>query len=120
MKPLLPSTAFFGVMAIAAVTTFTSMVLVGGMLESHIGPNPPEWLRFTAKIGAFILFLVLAFSITPLMLRSFLSLAATAGIVPSTAPADWRGMADGATLLFWLIYLAGLLVAIPAISRDLF
>lgn len=120
MKPLLPSTAFFGVMAIATVMTFTSMVLVGGILESDIGPNPPEWLRFTAKIGAFILFLILAFSLTPLMLRGFLGLAATAGIVPASAPTGWRGMADGMTLLFWLIYLVGLLVAIPAISRDLF
>ena len=115
MNPFLPSTQFFATLAIIVLGFAAILAGAGSYLQNEVGLQPTDTLQVLAKIIGLSMFSVIAVCAAPLLIRAFLLLTSRVGILPPSAPRDWRGLADRITVAVWLLWLTGGLVAVLAI-----
>lgn len=111
MKSFLPSTRFFTTLAFAALASAAVFAWIGSYLHDEVGVQSSDTLRSTAMIAASAVFAVIAFCATPIMIRTFILMAAKAGIFSPSAPHAWRGLADRVSVAVWSLWLIGAAIA---------
>jgi hypothetical protein len=101
-----------------SILGFIALSIFGGILEKSIkdGAKKDRFERTVKKI-AFTLFLILGFSIVPVMVGIFFPL------LQNVVPIDISFLADNDMLLVaaaWAIYIIGLVILLPEVKKDFF
>ncbi|MBN1495634.1 MAG: hypothetical protein JXA07_02625 [Spirochaetes bacterium] len=90
--------------------------IVGGILESRGVTVDPA----TVKAVSFILFLILGFTIVPLMIRLFILGQIRIGHGDLAIIKFLRAHESAVVYCIWGFYLIGLIYLLPLIKRDIF
>jgi hypothetical protein len=115
--------AFHKVMAALAIGSFAAMLVlgaIGNFLDSHGIVRNREAAATVAKLTAFGLFLVLGFSLVPLMLHLFVVAQGGIGNANLGFVRFLREHERGVTFTMWGLFTAGLLIALPMMWTDFF
>ncbi len=128
MNKKLPSTKTLALLSGISFGTMIILSVVGTILEPMVKPGSPLYQNISILMKGifFTLFLVLAFSLSPLMIRAFFALLPLVfGNLPNK-PAFLQSLIQNrekigsiATLIIWGTYLLGLLISSPFILQLL-
>jgi multisubunit Na+/H+ antiporter MnhC subunit len=115
--------AFNKVIVVMAIGSFAALIvlaLIGHFLELHVPARHHETASMVAKVTAVGLFLVLGFSLFPLMLHLFVVMQDKIGNADVGMVRFMREHERGVVFTIWGIFTAGLLIALPVMWTDLF
>ncbi len=113
---------FHKVLAVLAIGSFAAiliMVAIGNHLQSR-GVQNTGAISTTFKLAAFGLFLILGFSLVPLMVHVFVIAQGKIGNGNAGAITFLRTHEIGVAVAFWSVFTLGLLIALPVMWTQLF
>lgn len=119
MDKKLPSTRAFAILAGLSLGIMVALSVAGSIAEPMIKAGSPLYSQLSSlmKIIFFLLFLMIAFSLTPLMVRLFFTLlpvvfpqAPGRTVFVETLIRDRDRIGNLVILVFWGVYTAGLLI----------
>lgn len=95
------------------------LMSVAGGIFLHGKPKPETYKKISVivKSTAFAFFLVMGFSLVPIMVKFFTD--ALVEVIPqSNLPLILQANAISIVYLFWLVYIAGTVIAFPAMKKS--
>lgn len=127
----LPASRMFVRVFLGALAGLVVLLVVGGVLENTVAPDPPRWFRNLYLAAVLSLLLAAMYSGMALMVRSVIGFqsafwkrvgrtagsAAVTDTVTELTPRA-RRVGDIFILAVWLLWALGLAIALPAMIRD--
>jgi hypothetical protein len=93
--------------------------MVNLLTKSRVATNAAklEKMSVYGKVSAFTLFLVIGFSLVPILVKLFTD-ALPEIITESTFPLTVKENAMNIVYVFWVVYALGIIIALPAMIKD--
>ena len=113
---------FFVIVALVAFAAIVVLTVAGHVLAARATDQTPESLKPVPPYVAgafFLLFLVLGFSLVPLMLRAFIVMQTHIGNAELWIVQVLRDHERGVTYGVWGMFALGTLIALPVMMKDL-
>lgn len=107
-------------LALGALGGLLALAVTGQIAQTTGLVKNSETVERTMKIAVFMLFLIFAFALIPLLLHVFLSLQERMGNANAGMIRFLRSHENGVVYFVWGFYLLGLLIALPVMWTDFF
>jgi len=117
-----PRIKLFAILAIGAVLAMIALSILGYLLDSKHVLDDPEVAKITGPAAGavfFALFLLLGFSLVPLLIRLFVVLQTRIGNGELALVQSLRAHESGVAFGIWALFATGLAIAAPAMLREL-
>jgi hypothetical protein len=114
---------FFAFLAVGSFVAMIALSVLGAILQSrgwHPDPEHPDRIGYIVGGVFFALFLLLAFSLVPLMIRLFVAGQGRIGNRERGLIQFLAAHERGAAYAIWALWGAGLAIATPVMLHDLF